>query len=71
MKANRVFDRHVVVHQQRQQFAEDIADHQNETQHRDRERDIHDQFATDEFVDQLHNSRAATDGHRLAQISEP
>jgi len=43
-----------VVDQQRQQFAKNVPDHQDETQDRDREEDVHDQLATDELVDQLH-----------------
>jgi hypothetical protein len=43
-----------VIHQQRQELAKNIANDENETEDKDREQKVHDQFAADETVDQLH-----------------
>jgi hypothetical protein len=43
-----------VIHQEGEQFPENVSDDEHETQDRDREEHVHEQLATDEFVDQLH-----------------
>src|SRR6202011_221050 len=47
-----IFDGHIVVHQQRQQLAENVTDDEDETQDRDRKEHVYEQLATHEFVDQ-------------------
>ena len=47
-------DRHVVIHEEREEFAENVADHEDEAEHRDREEHVDDQLAADEAVDQFH-----------------
>ena len=40
-----------MIHQQRKKLAENIPDHEHETQHRDRKQYVHDQLAADEPID--------------------
>src|SRR5215510_4153726 len=51
---DQVFHRHIVIHQQRQQLAKNISDNEDQTQHRDREYDVHQQLAANKSIDQLH-----------------
>ena len=53
-ETEKVFHRHVVIHQERQKFAENITDHEHEAQHGDREQHVHDKLAADEPVDYFH-----------------
>ena len=53
-----------MVHQQRKKFAENISDHEDQAQHRDRKCDVHQQLAANKPIDQLHLS-----GQILAQSS--
>jgi hypothetical protein len=53
-EADKVFHRNIVIHQLRQQLSKNISDDQNQAQHRNREQNIHDQFAANKSIDQLH-----------------
>ena len=55
-KGKKKLQRHIVIDEERQEFAKDIADHEDEAQHRDREEHVNNQLAADETVDQLHGS---------------
>ncbi len=48
--------RHIVIHEEREEFAKDVADHEDEAQDRDREEHVNDQLAADEAVDQFHGN---------------
>ncbi len=49
--------------QMRKESAKNVADHENETQHRDREKNVDQQFAANKAIDQFHFSM-----DRLAQV---
>ena len=53
-EADHVFDRQIVIDEQRQELAEDVADDENEAEHGNREKEIHDKLAADVAVDQFH-----------------
>ena len=53
-EAEQIFDRHIVVHEQGQEFAKNVAHHQNETEHSDGEENVDEQLAADAAVDQFH-----------------
>ena len=53
-KANEILDWDVVIHQQRQELAKNIANDEDETGGQRSRTKIHDQLAADETVDQLH-----------------
>jgi hypothetical protein len=44
-----------MVHEQREQLAKNIADDQHETQDRDGEKHVHDQFTANKAIDQFHS----------------
>jgi hypothetical protein len=44
-----------VVNEKRQEFPEDIADYQDETEDKDREEKVHDQLSSDIAMDQFHS----------------
>ena len=50
-KGGEILSGHVVVHEQREKLAENVSDHEDETQHEDRKQNVHDQLAADEAVD--------------------
>src|SRR5439155_4241644 len=51
---DQVFHRDVVINQQREQLAENVSDHEHEAQHGNRKRNVDQQLATDEPIDQFH-----------------
>ena len=53
-ETEQIFGRQIVIHKQRQELAEDIADDEDEAEHGDREKEIHDKLAADVAVDQVH-----------------
>ena len=54
MKLIRIFHRHIVIDEEREELAKNIADHEDEAEHHDREEQIHDELAADEAIDQFH-----------------
>ena len=64
-----------MIDEQRQELAKNIADDQDETEDGDREEQVHDQFAADETVDQLHrcfvNTKHALKGGLVRQVAPP
>ncbi len=53
-KGEEIFRGHVVIDEQRKELAKNVPDDQDQTEHGDREEQVHDQFAADEAVDQFH-----------------
>ena len=53
-EADKVFGGQIVIDEQRQQLAEDIADDEDEAEHGDREEEIHEELAAHVTVDQIH-----------------
>src|SRR4030095_15905121 len=49
-------NRHIVIDEEGEEFAKDVADHEDEAQDRDREEHVNDQLAADEAVDQFHGN---------------
>ena len=53
-ETDQVFDRQIVIDEERQELPENIPDDENETEDNDREKEIHDELAADVAVDQFH-----------------
>ena len=58
---NQIFHRHVVVDEEREELAKNVADNQEQAEHENSEEQIHEQLATYGPVDQFHCTKISTD----------
>jgi hypothetical protein len=56
-EANEVFDRQVVINQEREELAKNVAEDEDETEDDDREEQVHNQLPGDVAIDDFHRSR--------------